>query len=331
MSKRSKKEISIYQGKNGAIEFRGDFNNENVIWGNLNQIADLFNRDKSVISRHIKNIFKGGELDSGSTVAKIATVQNEGGRKVVRDIEYFNLDVILSVGYRVDSKQATQFRKWATKTLKQHITKGYTINRKVLKKNYEEFLKTVEDIKILAKNNTLIKNDDILELIKTFSSTWFSLENYDKESLPKKGKVKTKKKIDLEKLSQELYEEITLLKKELIRKKEATELFAQEKKKNSLEGILGNVFQSVFKKDAYGTVEEKAAHLLYFIIKNHPFNDGNKRTGAFCFIWFLQKMNFDFRVKITPETLTTLTLLIAESDPKDMKKMIGLVLIILKK
>ncbi len=323
--------LVIFQIENGAIEFRGDFDNEDVIWGNLNQIADLFGRDKSVISRHIKNIFKTGELDSDSTVAKIATVQNEGGREVVRDIEYFNLDVILSVGYRVDSQQATQFRIWATKTLKQHITKGYTINKKVLKKNYEEFLKVIDDIKLLAKNNDKVSQDEVLELIKTFSYTWFSLESYDKQDFPEKGKVKGGKEIDLKEFSESLYQEVDVLKKELMSKEEATELFAQEKNENSLEGILGNVFQSVFGKEVYGTVEEKAAHLLYFIIKNHPFVDGNKRTGAFSFIWFLKKMKFDFEGKISPETLTTLTLLIAESDPKDMKKMIGLVLIILKK
>ncbi len=323
--------LVIFQIENGAIEFRGDFDNEDVIWGSLNQIADLFNRDKSVISRHIKNIFKTGELDSNSTVAKIATVQNEGGREVVRDIEYFNLDVILSVGYRVDSQQATQFRIWATKTLKQHITKGYTINKKVLKKNYEEFLKAIDDIKLLAKNNDKISQNEILELIKTFSYTWFSLESYDKQDFPEKGKVRVEKEIDLENFSHNLYQEIDIFKKELMDKQEATELFAQEKNENSLEGILGNVFQSVFGKEVYGTVEEKAAHLLYFVIKNHPFTDGNKRTGAFSFIWFLQKMKFDFKDRISPETLTTLTLLIAESDPKDMKKMIGLVLIILKK
>jgi len=324
------KKLAIYQAKNGAIEFRGDFDNEeNVIWANLNQIAKLFNRDKSVISRHIKNIFASGELEKKSTVAKIATVQKEGDREIEREIEYFNLDLILSIGYRVDSKVATQFRKWATKTLKHHITKGYTINKKVLARNYQEFLQTVEDIKLLAKNNKQIASDDILELIKTFSGTWFSLDSYDKQNFPKKGKVRKKIKTDLKVLSKTLYQEVEVLKKELISKKEATELFAQEKDKGNLGGILGNVLQSIFGKDAYLTVEEKSAHLLYFVIKNHPFNDGNKRTGAFAFIWFLQKMKFSFMDKISPETLTALTLLIAESNPKDKEKMIGLVLLLL--
>jgi death-on-curing family protein len=321
------KQLAIYQAKNGAIEFRQDFDNESIVWANLNQIAQLFGRDKSVISRHIKNIFSSGELDKKATVAKIATVQKEGNREVTRDIEYFNLDVILSVGYRVDSKVAMQFRKWATKTLKQHITKGYTINKKVLQKNHQEFLQAVEDIKLLAKNNEQIGNDDILELIKTFSDTWFNLESYDKQGFPKTGFTKKKIKISAE----ELYSEIAILKNELIRKKEATELFANETKKGSLEGILGNVFQAVFGKEVYPTLEEKAAHLLYFIVKNHPFSDGNKRTGAFAFIWFLKKARLKSYYKITPEALTALTLLIAESNPKNKEKMVGLVLLLLKK
>ena len=328
--KKMKKEIVIYQGKNGIIEFRGDFENENSIWASQKQIAELFGVNIPAINKHIKNILTDGELDE-STISILEIVQKEGNRTVTRKIEHYNLDMIISVGYRINSTQATQFRIWATKTLKEHITKGYTINKKVLKKNYESFLQTVEDIKTLSRNNTLIKSDDILELIKAFSSTWFSLERYDKQSFPKLRKQKAKRKVDYKKLAKELYAEIGILKQELIKKKEATELFAQEKISGNLESILGNIFQSVFGKDAYGTTEEKAVHLLYFIIKNHPFTDGNKRSGAFAFIWFLQKMNVDFREKISPETLTALTLLIAESNPKDKEKMIGMSLLLLQK
>jgi hypothetical protein len=136
----------IYQAKSGRIEFRGDFVKD-TIWGSLQQIADLFGRDKSVISRHIKNIFKSGELEQKATVAKIATVQTEGDREVVRTIEYYNLDMILSVGYRVDSKQATMFRIWATQTLKQHLLSGYTINKTQVGVNYQKFLQAVENVK----------------------------------------------------------------------------------------------------------------------------------------------------------------------------------------
>jgi len=159
MKSKTIKNIAIYQAKSGAIEFRGDFEQE-TIWGNLNQITDLFGRDKSVISRHIKNIYKTGELNEKATVAKIATVQKEGNREVMREIEYFNLDVLLSVGYRVDSKQATQFRIWATKTLKQHLLQGYTINKKRIGENYEKFMQAVADVKALLPAGNKIKTEN---------------------------------------------------------------------------------------------------------------------------------------------------------------------------
>ena len=275
--KNKSQKLAIYQAKSGAIEIRQDFDNE-TFWASLDQISSLFNRDKSVISRHIKNILNDGELKEHSVVAKNATTARDGkSYKVV----FYNLDMILSVGYRVNSKVATQFRIWATKILKQHITKGFTINPNILKQNHQEFLRAVEDIKLLTKDNKNVQTEDILELIKSFSYTWFSLDKYDKNSFPKTG---TKKKISIS--SEELSENISKLKKELIKRKEATEMFSQEKNPGNLEGIIGNIFQAVFGREVYKTIEEKAAHLLYFIIKNHPFNDGNKRSAAFAFIWF---------------------------------------------
>ena len=185
------KEILIYQSKSGKIEFRGDLKKD-TIWGNLNQIAELFGRDKSVISRHVNNIFNSDELKRDSTVAKIATVQKEGKREILREIEYFNLDMILSVGYRVDSKQATQFRIWATKTLKQHLLQGWTINKKQLAKNYQKFQKTVEDIKSLLPSDQSMPASSALELISLFANTWFSLEAYDKQNFPEKEMFITK-------------------------------------------------------------------------------------------------------------------------------------------
>jgi len=182
----------------------------------------------------------------------------------------------------------------------------------------------VEDIKLLVKNNQNLKTDDILELIKSFSYTWFSLDSYDKDKFPKKG---SKKKIQV--TAEELKIDLEKLKLELITKKEATTIFGEERQKGNLEGIIGNVFQSVFGQDVYQTLEEKSAHLFYFIIKNHPFIDGNKRSGAFSFIWFLQKAGIQFKEKINPETLSTLTILIAESNPKDKEKMIGIILLLL--
>lgn len=311
----------IFQAKNGAIELRSDLKKE-TIWASLDQIAYLFGRDKSVISRHIKNIFKENELERDSVVAFFATTANDG--KTYR-VEYFNLDMVISVGYRVNSVLATQFRKWATKTLKQHITQGYTINKKLLQKNYNFFQQALADIQTIAKN-TLLTND-VLELVKAFSATWFSLDAYDKENFITK-KSSTKKTIQLE--ASQLYSDIQVLKQEVCAKDEATDLFAQEREHGSIQSIFANVFQTAFKQDVYPSLESKAAHLLYFIVKNHPFIDGNKRCGAFAFIWFLQKTHIPFRHTITPETLAAITLLIAMSDPREKEKMIGLVILLLQ-
>ncbi len=319
-------EILIYQNDNNAPQIEISYEGK-TFWLSLNQIAQLFERDKSVISRHIKNILKEGELSEDKifrTVAKNATVQKEGTRNIKREIVYYSLDAIISVGYRVNSKKGTQFRQWATQRLKDYLVKGYAINQKRLEANKNQFLQTLEDLKLLAQNNQSIETKDILTLIQSFSNTFFALDSYDKNSFPSKG---TQKEITTSAI--ELIQDLQQLKSELIQKGEATELFAQEKRQGSLEGIFGNVFQSVFGQDAYPSVEEKAAHLLYFIIKNHPFNDGNKRSGAFSFVWLLQKAGYDFKYKISPETLTALTILVAESNPLDKDKMIGIVKLLL--
>lgn len=323
--KNQQNQLMIYQTKSGKIEFRGDFDRDTV-WGNLNQIAELFGRDKSVISRHIRNIFKTKELNRVSTVAKIATVQIEGKREITREIEYFNLDVILSVGYRIDSNQATRFRIWATKTLKQHLLQGYTINKQSIGSNYQKFMRAIEDVKALLPAGNAVSAKDVLELINIFAGTWFSLNAYDTKNFPQKGVSKKQAYFTGEELEIALQD----LKRMLIAKKQATELFGQETNKDAVGGIVGNVFQSFGKKDVYPTIEEKAAHLLYFMVKNHPFIDGNKRSGAFSFVWFLQKAGV-LQTSFTPEALTALTLLVAESKPKDKGKMIGLVLLLLKK
>ena len=318
--------IVLYKNSDNSpqveITYEGD-----TFWLSLNQIAQLFERDKSVISRHIKNILEEGELTENEifrTVAKNATVQTEGSRKITRNILYYSLDIILAVGYRVSSVKGTQFRIWATKRLNEYLVNGYVINQKRLEENKAQFIQTLEDLKILTKNNKFIEAKDILSLIKLFSNTWFTLDSYDRNEFPKNG---TKKEIQFS--ANELANDLQQLKQALIQKGETTKLFAEEKRKGNLQGIFGNVFQSVFGEDAYPTLEEKAAHLLYFIIKNHPFNDGNKRSAAFGFIWLFQKAGYNFRDKITPETLATLTILIAESNPNDKEKMIGIVILLL--
>ena len=182
------------------------------------------------------------------------------------------------------------------------------------------------DVKAILPSNTKIQTSDILELINTFADTWLSLKAYDQETFPQKGITKKKIVLTAEELNQSLKE----LKKNLIFKKQATDIFGQERNENSVQGIIGNIFQSAFGKEVYPTIEEKAAHLLYFMVKNHPFVDGNKRSGAFAFVWFLRKTGI-LRASFTSETLTALTLFIAESKTKDKDKMIGLVLLLLKK
>jgi death-on-curing family protein len=311
------KKLAIYQAKDGAIELKQDSQKE-TIWVNQNDLAFLYEKDQSVISRHINNIFKDKEIDKKSNMQKMHIANSD------KPVEFYSLDIILAVGYRTNSARAIEFRKWATKTLKQHITKGFTINESILKKKENLYLQALEDLRLLSGNNKNIKTEDILELIKSFSYTWFSLESYDKNKFPKKG---TEKSVKI--TADDLKNDLQKLKQELVERKEATEIFGQERQQGSLGGIVGNVFQTVFGRDAYQTLEEKSAHLLYFIVKNHPFVDGNKRSGAFAFVWFLQKAGLDFKSKITPQTLATLTILVAESDPKEKDKMVGIILLLL--
>lgn len=323
----NKGEIKIFQGKQGNAQVQVRLENETV-WLSMDQIANIFWKNKSTISRHIRNIFNTDELLPERTVAKYATVQKEWDKEVTRNIEYYNLDMIISVGYRVNSKEATQFRIWATGVLREHITKGFTINKSRVQTNYDMFLKAVEDVRsLLPEISETIKTDDILELITSFANTWLSLDSYDKDLLPTEGF--TKSRLDMQ--ASELYSDVASFKSELLGKSQATEIFAQEKNPKSLEGIFWNIFQSFDGKDVYPSIEEKAAHFLYFIVKNHPFVDGNKRTGAFSFLWFLRKVGFNFQNTITPEALTAITLLVAESNPKDKERIVGLVILLLKK
>ncbi len=313
-------EVIIYQTNDHQTQIEVIFEHETV-WLNQNQIAFLFQQTKQNISLHINNCFKEGELVADSVIKESLTTAKDGKKYKVK---HYNLDVIISVGYRVKSQRGVQFRQWATQRLKDYLVKGYTINQKRLEENKTLFLQTLNDLKILSHQNNQLEIKDILSLIAGFSSTFFALDTFDKDTFPSQGTQE-----EIQASVQELYEDLQILKNELIQKSEATELFAQEKTKGNLAGIFRNVFQSVFGQDAYQTIEEKAAHLLYFIIKNHPFTDGNKRSGAFAFIWLLHKARYDFRETIHPETLTALTLLIAESRPTDKAKMVGIVTLLL--
>ena len=309
--------LAIYTDKRGRVEFRADIEHE-TLWASLDQIAALFGRDKSVISRHLKNIFTERELNRNSVVAKNATTAADGKTYTV---EYFNLDAILSVGYRVNSKTATKFRQWATTTLREHITKGFTVNRSRIGQNYDAFMQTVADVQALLPEHVTLDPKQIIELIKEFASTWVSLDAYDKDELKPIGT--TKRAVAL--TGAELTAAIMQLRDELGRTGAVTELFAQERVAGSVAGIVGNVMQSFGGQGVYPSVEEKAAHLLYFMVKNHPFSDGNKRSGAFAFVWFLRRARGKKQRNITPAALTALTLLIAESKPEKKEQMIALV------
>jgi len=326
MNHDSKNNLIIYQAENGAIQLRSDATAE-TIWASQKQLAEVFNVDVRTINEHIKNIFSEDELEENLTIRKFRIVQKEGTKEVSRNISHYNLDMIISVGYRVNSKVATKFRRWATQTLKQHITQGYTINQKMLDEKKDLYLQAINDIQKIASQGDLVSTNRVLDIIKSFSGTWFSLQSYDEGTTPNSGFTSSGLEIDI----QELYADVASLKTELEKKGQATELFAQEKTPQALQGIIGNVMQTAFGNDVYETLEEKAAHLLYFVIKNHPFNDGNKRTGAFVFLWFLRKSGIDFKNNITPQALTALTLLVAQSDPNDKDRIVGLILLMFQK
>jgi hypothetical protein len=327
MAKKEKqKEIVIFKGAKGNVTLHGDLNNETV-WATQAEMAEVFDVDVRTVNEHLKNIYKTKELLKSSTIRKSRIVRKEGDREVSRIINEYNLDLIISIGYRVNSKTATLFRQWATSVLRQHITKGYTINKSQLKGNYTDFMKAVESLRSLAPNDGLVDTDSVMDLVQLFAETWFSLDAYDKEALVP-GKV-NKKKVRL--TAADLLSDVEVLKSVLIKKGEASGNFAQERNHDSVEGIVGNVLQSFGGKEMYPSIEEKAAHLLYFIIKNHPFVDGNKRTGAYTFVWFLHKAKVLDSNKLTPTALTALTLLIAGSNPADKDKVVELVILLISR
>jgi len=306
-------EITIFENQNVKLEVNMK---DETVWLSLEQMSELFERNKSVISRHIKNIFNEKELDN-STVAKIATVQKEGSRHVNRDIDYYNLDMIISVGYRVKSPNGIAFRKWANKILKEYMIKGYAINQKRL----EYLEKTVKLIDIATRIETSENNDtkEILKVINNYSKALDLLDDYDHKTLKKiKG---TQKETKIE------YQEcINII--QTLRFNEKSKIFALEKNEG-LKEIIAAIYQTFDGKDVYKSLEEKASNFLYMIIKNHVFIDGNKRIAATLFIYFLEFYNLLYQGNkqlIDNNTLTALTLLIAQSNPKEKDILIDLIM-----
>jgi prophage maintenance system killer protein len=318
--KETNKKVVIYQAKSGAIELRGDFTRE-TIWATQAQIASIFNIDRTVATKHVGNILKTKEVDEKSNVQKMHIANSD------KSVAFYSLDIILAVGYRANSARAIEFRKWATKTLRSYIVDGFAVNKNRIAKNYEQFLKVVQDVKHLLPAGSTVEAGDAVELISLFADTWLSLDAYDRDALPK-GKL-TKKKVEL--TADKINKSLSELKVELVHKSEATDIFGMERSSGSVAGIVGNVMQSFGGKELYESAEEKAAHLLYFMVKNHPFTDGNKRSGAFAFVWFLKQANILDVAKLTPSALTALTILVASSDPKDKDKVVALILNLITK
>jgi death-on-curing family protein len=314
-------ELILYQSADGQAGVDVRLKDETV-WLTLNQMSDLFERDKSVISRHLGNIFKSGELHRKATVVKNATVQQEGKRTVTRNIEWFNLDVIISVGYRINSKRGTQFRIWATSVLKDHLVQGYTLNQKRLA---ERGITEAGQMLGLLKNTLLSQQmvtdegRNVLDLVESYWRTWQLLWQYDEDSLPVPKKTGlTSEVLD----ANQARVAIRDLKQNLLTKQEATEIFGQERG-DGFAGIVGTIYQTFAGQDLYPTIEDKAAHLLYFVIKDHPFIDGNKRIGSFLFLLFLRinkkQLLFD------PKTMVALTLLVASSEQNQKDLLVRLI------
>ena len=317
-----KGEMVIYKTPDNKVQVDVSLDKETV-WLRQEEIAKIFNTERSAITKHINNIFKSGELEEKSNVQKWNIAKSD------KPVKFYDLDMIISVGYRVNSKRATQFRIWATKTLKEYLVKGYAVNEKRLLEadnKFKELQSAVDFLRQKSKHKLLAgQEQEILNLLADYSKTLTLLEQYDKEkiTLSKKGKVEFV--LDY-KLASDVIREI---KKELLNKKEASDLFGTESQQGRLEGILGNIRQTFDKKELYSSIEEKAAHLLYFIIKDHPFIDGNKRIGSFLFVYFLDRNKYLYKKnnekKINDNALTTLSLLIAISDPREKDKLIKMV------
>lgn len=323
MTEQTNNAIQLYTAKNGTTELTVRFE-QDTVWLSEQQMATLFGRDRTTINRHISNVFKDKELDEKSNVQKMHTANAD------RPTSYYNLDVIISVGYRVKSQEGTQFRIWATNTLKKYLIDGYALNQKRLQeKGIEALQKTLALVQKTLGSDAVGKEEALwlLEVITGYTKTWNLIQRYDEETLESTGNTK---KLHYKLDAEEAYKAIKQLKIELEGKCNVGNLFANLREVWGLEGIFGNIYQTFDKKELYTSVEEKAAHLLYFIVKDHPFYDGNKRSAAFVFILFLAKNGILYDAegnkKINDRALVAITIMIAESDPKEKDLMVRLVM-----
>lgn len=316
-------DIVIYQSEDGNTRINVNLQGETV-WLSQQQMSELFKTDRTSISRHIKNIYKTEELDKKSTCAFFAQVQDEGFRKVTRKIPYYNLDMIISVGYRVNSKRGTQFRIWANKILKEYLIKGYAINDKITQRKYEELSQLVRILGRTISSQPELSNKENLDLISVVTDYTYALDTLDKYDY---------QKLKIEKTTYEnkfiaTYDNAILTIQNLKEKFGGSWLFGNEKD-DSFKSSIGQIYQTFDGADLYPSVEEKAAMLLYLVTKNHSFSDGNKRIAATLFLWFMQNngilYNSDGSKRISNGTLVAITLMIAESRPEEKDVMVKVV------
>ncbi len=320
-----KGEIIIYQAEDGqtAIDVRLQ---DETVWLTQDEMAKLFNRERTVITKHINNIFKTGELDEKSNVQKMHIAHSD------RPIKYYNLDVIISIGYRVNSKRGTQFRIWATNVLRDHLVRGYTINEKRLQENKQRLKELNEAVELVEKAKatkalSASETAGLLTVITEYTRSWLLLHQYDSGTLSTKELHRT---VRYRITEDEAKKAISQLRKNLVERKEASDLFGHERERGTLKGILVGIEQTFGGSELYPSIEEKAANLLYFLIKDHPFVDGNKRIASLLFIWFLEKNNMLSTLNgdrnINDNALVALTLLVAESNPKQKDVMVKLII-----
>lgn len=326
-----KGDVLIYQGRGGKSRLEVRLVDKTV-WLTQTQMARLFVKDRRTISEHLSTVFKEKELDRISTIRKFRIVQKEGRRNVEREVDHYNLDVIISVGYRVKSKRGTQFRIWATNVLRNHLVKGYTIYERRLKKDAERRRELEETLKLIeaARKREELKSTEaegLLAVITEYTRSWLLLHQFD---TGKMAVDKLNRQIAYEITYDEAQKAIEALKGVLILKNEAGELFGRENAAGKLNGILRTVNQTFGGKELYPSLEEKAAHLLYFVIKDHPFVDGNKRIASLLFIWFLERNSYlstaGAERKINDNALVALALLVAESNPAQKELMVKLII-----
>ncbi len=311
-------EVIIYQTEGGQSLLEVHLGKETV-WLTQAQMVELFQRDQSVISRHLRNVFKEGELEEESNMQKMHIANSD------KPAAFYNLDVIISVGYRVKSQRGTQFRIWATSVLKDHLLKGYSLNHKRLaEKGFADMKEAVALLTRTLQRHELVTDEGkaVLEVVGRYARSWSLLLRYDEDRLElPKNRHPPKQSLDYGRTGAS----IKALKDDLLARGEASGLFGQERE-HHLQAILGNLDQTFGGRELYGSVEEKAAHLLYFVIKDHPFSDGNKRIGAFLFLLFLKENDLLDQSGINDNGLVALALLIAESDPRQKELMIRLVM-----